>query len=73
MIKSNQGDCETFYLYSLRWYFPEIMKLTYQRHGVGIGVYTLEGFEYKNYTSKWVVQTRTNGKDNITMQSLKTL
>ena len=73
MSESNQGDRKTFCLHSLWWYFPEIMKLTYKRHGVGIGVYTMEGFEYKNYTSKQVIRTRTNGKVNITMQSLKTL
>ena len=34
---------------------------------------TIEGFEYKNLSSKYVVSTRSNGKGNIVMQSMRVL
>ena len=38
------------------------MKETYERHGLGVGVFTMEGFEYKNYSSKQAVKNQTNKK-----------
>ena len=34
---------------------------------------TMEGFEYNNFSSKYVVSTRSNGKGNIVMQSMRVL
>jgi hypothetical protein len=51
------------------------MKTTYIHNKLGIGIFTMEGFEYKNYTSKQVLNSRTNGwhQKNITKQSLRVL
>ena len=56
------GHGETFYMHVLRYYAPKIMQHTFQKHGVGPGVFTMEGFEYVNYVSKMVHRTRTNKK-----------
>ena len=44
-----------------------------QKHWLRIEVMTMEGFEYKNFTSKYVISTRTNGKGNIVLQSMRVL
>ena len=34
---------------------------------------TMEGFQYKIFTSKYVISTRTNDKGNIVLQSMRIL
>ena len=73
MTRRNKGDAETFYLHTLYNYIPKFLKLTYDRHRLGVAVFSMESFEYKNYTSKNVVLNRTNRKGNICQQSLRVL
>ena len=68
-----RGDRETFHLHTLKNYIPHFLKLTYERHQVGVAIFSMEAFEYKNFTSKRVVLHRTNRKGNICMQSLRIL
>ena len=42
------GDGETFYIHSITKYIPVIMRRTYDQHKLGVGIFTMEGFEYKN-------------------------
>ena len=48
------GHGKTFYMHILRYYIPKIMLKAFQKHDVGPGVFTMEGFEYVNYVSKMV-------------------
>ena len=64
---------ETFYLHNLKHYMPHIMRYTYENHGVGPAIFTMEGFEYKNYTSKQVMRCWTNGRGIQCMQSLRVM
>ena len=48
------GDKEKNYLHCVRFYLPSIMKTTCETHKFGLGIFTMEGFEYKN-TSKHLV------------------
>ena len=75
MTNSQRGDKESFYSHTLSCYLPQMLKETYERHNLGLGIFSMEGFEYKNYTSKQVLNNRTNGKlrTNIVMQSLRIL
>ena len=73
MTKTDKGDSETFYLHTLYKYVPYFMKLTYQRHRLGVAIFNMEPFEYKNFTSKRVVLHRTNRRGNICKQSLRLL
>ena len=75
MTNRRSGDKETFYVHVLTRYMPKIMRETYQRHSLGVGIFSMEGFEYKNYTSKQVLNNRTNGKvsTNIVLQSMRVL
>jgi hypothetical protein len=43
---------ETFYCHALRYYSPVIAKDTFERHGLGIGIFSMQGFERRNKESK---------------------
>ena len=75
MTNRRTGDKENFYVHVLTNYIPGIMRETYKRHKLGVGIFSMEGFEYKNYTSKQVLNNRTNGKikSNIVLQSMRIL
>ena len=73
MTRRSIGDGESFYLHTMRWYIPKMMRQVYESHSLGIAVFTMEGFEFKNQSSKRVVRMRTNGQGNITKQSMKGL
>ena len=73
LTRFTRGDSETFYFHCFRWYVPRMMRKMYRLHGLGIAVMTMEGFEHKNFTSKHAIQRRTNGKGNVTKQSMKIL
>ena len=42
------GDLETFYLHVLRFYIPNIAKITLQQNKLGIGVFAMQGYEWRN-------------------------
>ena len=42
------GDDETFYMHCLRCYIPQIARTTYQRHHLGVGIFTMHGYELRN-------------------------
>ena len=67
------GKGESFYLHVLRYYIPNHMRITYSRHRLGVAIFSMEAFEYKNYTSKHVVRTRNNGRGVQVRQSMKVL
>ena len=42
----------TFYFHVLRYYFPKFAKSTLNAHGIGIGIFSMQGFERRNKESK---------------------
>ena len=42
----------SFYFHSLRFYLPQLALLTFERHGLGLGVFTMQGYERRNKESK---------------------
>lgn len=70
MTNAIVGDGETFYIHNLSFYMPSIIEDTYKRHKLGPGVWSMEGFEYKNAQSKRAVYTHSNRKGNLPAQSL---
>ena len=75
LTRRTPGDKETFYTHNLIHYMPKLTKQTYERHGLGLIVFTMEGFEYKNYSSKQAVKIEQRKKqtNNIIVQSLQVL
>ena len=65
-----EGDHETFYAHALRFYFPDILKKTYNKYGLGLGVYTMEGFESINYMTKRLIRNNSNRRGNICKQTM---
>ena len=64
------GDSETFYLHTLRFYMPDIIRDTWELHGVGVGIFSMQGFERRNQESKRIMQNHTNNRGNIIVQNL---
>ena len=67
------GDDETFYMHCLRCYIPHIAKITYDQHHLGVGIFTMQGYERRNKESKWSYSHHTNKKGNILTQNLNRL
>ena len=70
---SSIGDEETLYMHALRFYIPVIAKVTFDRHGVGIGIFNMQGFERRNKESKNTLQRFSNNKGNMVVPNLKRL
>lgn len=71
MTEISPGNKKTFYLHVLICYIPKIAKITYNKHKLGVGVFTMAGFEILNFKSKQIVWNQSNHKDNINTQTLK--
>ena len=71
LTKKETGDDETFYLHSLRYYLPKIAQDTWTKHSVGIGMFTMQGYERRNKESKSVLQKFNNNKGNIVVANMK--
>ena len=67
------GDQETFYMHVMRFYIPEIARITYDRHRLGVGIFNMQGFERRNKESKNTLRRFTNNKGNVVLQNLKRL
>lgn len=67
------GDDETFYLHYLQFYLPEIAKTTLGKYNLGLGIFTIQGFEHKNKESKNAFKRFSNGKHNVVVSNLKQL
>ena len=69
----NIGNDETFYMHTLRFYLPQIADETLKKHNLGLGVFTMQGFERRNKESKNTLRRFSNGIGNIVIGNLKRL
>ena len=69
MTRKNDGDSETFYLHTLRYYMYDIIVDTWNKYELGVGIFTMQGFERRNKESKATL-LHTNNKGNIMIQNL---
>ena len=67
------GDDETFYMHVLRFYLPKIARVTFDKHGLGLGIFTMQGFERRNKESKNTLKRFTNCKGNVLAANLRRL
>ena len=65
------GGNETFYLHCLRYYMPKRAKDTLEKHKLGLGIFTMQGFERHNKESKNTLKRFCNGKDDTLSPNLK--
>ena len=50
--KKMSGNNETFYLHALRCYFPQLATKLFEKYCMGLGIFTMQGFERRNKESK---------------------
>ena len=67
------GDDETFYMHCLRFYLPDIAKKTLKDHKLGLGVFTMQGFEHQNKISKRLWNRFNNHTQKVLVQNLNRL
>ena len=70
---SRDGNAETFYSHSLRYYMPVIARKTYQTHQLGVGIFNMQGFERRNKESKNCMRRFSNNKGNVVVNNMKRL
>ena len=69
--KGNDLEQETTYIHILRYQISQHAKETYERHGLAIGIFTLEAVKHRNAESKFQFINHNNGKGNSCKQILK--
>ena len=67
------GDQETFYMHVMRFYIPEIARIMYDRHRLGVGIFNMQGFEKRKKESKNTLRRFTNNKWSVVFHNLKIL
>ena len=72
-VSEKPGGDETFYMHALRFYMPMIAKHTLSEHKMGLGVFTMQGYERRNKESKNTLRRFGNSKGNIVESNLKRL
>ena len=70
LSKNYVGDQENLYSHVLRFYIPQFADITFKRHGMGVGIFTMQGFEHRNKESKFVFKNHTNQKGNVAQQTI---
>jgi hypothetical protein len=73
LTKNVDGDDEFFYSHVLRFYIPRHAKEIFTEQGVGVGVFTMQGYERCNKEEKNTLKRFTNNKGNILIQNMKRL
>ena len=67
------GDGETFCMHAVRFCMPQLAEKMLNKCNVGLGVFTMQGFEHRNKESKNAFSNKTNAKGNMCKQSVKAL
>ena len=57
-------DRETFYLYCAKHHVSKIARNILGMLDCGVGIWTIQGFEYQNKESKHTYSNKINGKGN---------
>ena len=70
---TTNGSQESFYCHVLRYYVPRLVRTTFERHRLGIGIFTMQGFERRNKESKNCMKRFSNNKGNVVMNNMKRL
>ena len=60
------GNGLTFYFHCLRFYLPQIAEITFKRHKLGLGIFTMQGFERRNKESKNTINRFSTLNHNMT-------
>ena len=67
------GNNETFYFHTVRYYLPVIARENWDNFELGLGVFSMQGFERRNKESKCAMHNYSNNKGNIVVHNLARL
>ena len=70
LTKTVIGDQENLYMHVLRYYMPIIVRDTWDVYNLGIGIFSMQGFEWRNKESKRTLNRFTNHRGNILQQNM---
>ena len=73
LTKTETGDIETFYMHVLRFYLPPLAHATFSEHNLGLGVFTMQGYERRNKESKNTWKRFNNNKGNFVVPNIRRL
>ena len=65
------GTNETFYLHTLKIYIMVIVRHMFERHGTGVGVFTMWGFKRRNKESINCMKRFPSNKGNAMINNIK--
>ena len=71
--RSTIGNKEKFCMHLLQFYIPGIAKITFNRHGLGIGILKMQGFERQNKESKNILRRLSNNRRSVVLPNLRRL
>ena len=60
-------------MHVLRFYIPRIADDTFEKYNLGVGIFTMQGFERRKKESKNTLRRFSNGIGNIIVGNLKRL
>ena len=66
----------SFYFHCLRFYLPQIARHTFDNHGLGLGIFTMQGYERRNKESKNTINrfcTTQHKTDKLLVNNIKRL
>ena len=73
LTRTSVGDDETMYMHVLRFYMNRIAVTTFNRHKLGLGIYSMQGYERRNKESKNAIRRFNNHCGNLVASNLRRL
>ena len=73
LTNNNTGNYETRYYHVACYYIPKIVRELFEKYGVGVGIFSMQGFERRNKESKNTLKQFCNHRGNIVVPNLKRL
>ena len=49
---------------------PQFAEMNFERHGMGLGIFIMQGYEHRNKESKVVFTNHANKKGNVVKQTI---
>ena len=60
-------------MHILHYNIAHFARITFKRHELGVGVFTLQGYERRNKESKIIFAKHSNSRDNVCITTMKKL
>ena len=71
LTRNRVGDDETMHMHVLRFYMKRISVTTFDRHKLGLGIYSMQGYKRRNKESKNAIRRFNNHSGNLVASNLR--